>query len=264
MSMDDSKIKALILDMDGVIWRKKEPIGDLEEIFRQITAKGIRFAFATNNSSTTTEDYAAFLNSLGIQVKPQQIFTSGKATADLLVEEFPSGGNIFVVGMPGLAKTISQKGFNISAEKPVAVVAGIDFEVTYDKLKTAALLIRSGVPFYGSNPDKTFPTPEGQAPGAGAILASLEAATDVKPRIVGKPQPTMFRQALAFLAEPADSVLVVGDRLETDIAGGQAAGCKTALVLSGVSSREQAEHWRPTPDYITADLTELVESLPQV
>jgi 4-nitrophenyl phosphatase len=262
--MDHSTIKALILDMDGVIWRKKQPIGDLEDIFRRISKKGIVYAFATNNSSTTTEDYASFLNNLGIPVSPEQIFTSGKATAELLAEDFPSGGNVFVVGMPGLAKTISQQGFSISPENPVAVVAGIDFEVTYEKLKTAALLIRSGVPFYGSNPDKTFPTPEGQAPGAGAILAALEAATDVKPRIVGKPQPTMFHQALAHLTEPANSVLVVGDRLETDIAGGQAAGCRTALVLSGVSSRDQADRWKPAPDFIAADLNELVEELPQV
>ncbi len=112
--------------------------------------------------------------------------------------------------------------------------------MTYQKLSRATLHIRAGAPFYGTNPDKTFPTPQGLVPGAGSILAAIEAATDVKPIIIGKPQPAMMYMALEKLGTLPEETLVVGDRLETDIAAGQAAGCKTALVLSGVSTKQQA------------------------
>jgi len=259
--MEISTIKALILDMDGVIWRSGHPIGDLASIFSTLIRKEIAYAFATNNSSKTISDYEVFLNNLGIPVVPEQIYTSAKATAEVLAERFPDGGDIFVVGMAGLAETLNQYGFTISAEDPIAVVAGIDFDVTYEKLKTATLLIRSGVPFIGTNADKTFPTPEGQVPGAGSILAALTTASGVEPEVIGKPQPTMFQQALTHLSLPANQVMAVGDRLDTDIAGGQTAGCKTALTLSGVTTLEQAKAWQPAPDLIVEDLTELVERL---
>jgi 4-nitrophenyl phosphatase len=163
--------------------------------------------------------------------------------------------------MPGLADTLEEYGFNNSPDNSLAVVAGIDYTVSYEKLQTATLLIRSGVPFIGTNPDKTFPTPEGQVPGAGAIIAAITAATDIEPTIVGKPQPTIFNNALKYLGEAPENVIVVGDRLETDIAGGQAADCKTAVTLSGVSTLDQAKNWSPAPDFIVEDLATLVERL---
>jgi 4-nitrophenyl phosphatase len=259
--MNKSSIKALILDMDGVIWRIRQPIGDLPKIFGILLDKNIKYCFATNNSSRTVTFYKEILEELGVPISREQIFTSAKVTSELLASQHPQGGNVFVVGMPGLADTLEEYGFNNSPDNSLAVVAGIDYTVSYEKLQTATLLIRSGVPFIGTNPDKTFPTPEGQVPGAGAIIAAITAATDIEPTIVGKPQPTIFNNALKYLGEAPENVIVVGDRLETDIAGGQAAGCKTAVTLSGVSTLDQAKNWSPAPDFIVKDLAALVERL---
>jgi 4-nitrophenyl phosphatase len=139
------------------------------------------------------------------------------------------------------------------------VVVGIDRQLSYEKLCRATLLIRSGVPFIGANPDRTFPTPEGLIPGAGAILAAIETATSVKPLIMGKPSPAMYQLALERLGTSPAETLVVGDRLETDIAGAQVIGCRTALVLSGVTSEADAYAWQPPPDFIARNLASLVE-----
>jgi len=125
-------------------------------------------------------------------------------------------------------------------------------------MRLATLLLRSGVPFIGTNPDHTFPTPQGLIPGAGAILAALYTASDVTPMIAGKPEPTMYRIALERLKLPPSSVLVVGDRPETDIAGAQLIGCHTALVLTGVTNIDQAKTWHPVPDLIIENLESIV------
>ena len=122
-------------------------------------------------------------------------------------------------------------------------------------------LIRSGLEFIGTNPDRTYPTPGGLIPGAGAILAAVEAATDICPTIMGKPSPEMYRVAMERLETRPEETLVVGDRLETDIAGGQQLGCKTGLVLSGVTSLQAAHSWIPAPDWIEQDLTALLDRL---
>jgi 4-nitrophenyl phosphatase len=163
--------------------------------------------------------------------------------------------------MAGLIQTLKEFGFNNGASNPLAVVVGLDKNITYEKLRIASLFIRGGVPFIGTNADKSFPTPEGLVPGAGSLIAALEAASDTKAEIIGKPQATMFYHALNYLKCAPEDVLVVGDRLETDIAGGQAAGCKTALVLSGVSTREMGEAWKPAPDLILPDLTHLAKMM---
>lgn len=256
-----AQIKALILDMDGVIWRDKHPIGELSQIFRTIRERGLGYAFATNNSTSTVDRYTELLRENGILVDTEQIFTSATATSKFLKDRHPEGGNVYVVGMEGLEKTLEEFGFIVSPEDPKAVVVGMDRTISYEKLRTATLLIRKGVPFVGTNPDRTFPSPEGLIPGAGSMLAAIEAATDQAPFIIGKPKATIFTQAIEYLGEKSENVLVVGDRIETDIAGGQAAGCKCALVLSGVSTREMGGAWTPEIDYIAQDLTELLEMI---
>ncbi|MCB2180367.1 HAD-IIA family hydrolase [bacterium] len=256
-----NNIQALILDMDGVIWRKKHPIGDLKKIFEKANALGLKYVFATNNSTETVESYVNLLTGFGIPVEKQQIFTSATATAQHLKKNFPDGGNIFMIGQEGLTLTLEAYGFTIDAENARAVVVGMDRHLTYEKMVTATLLIRSGVPFIGTNPDKTFPTPEGLVPGAGSMLAAIEAATDVPPQVIGKPKGTMFLQALEALNIAPENALVVGDRLETDIAGGQAAGCNTALVLSGVATEAEGKAWQPAIDFIAEDLDTLITQL---
>jgi 4-nitrophenyl phosphatase len=136
---------------------------------------------------------------------------------------------------------------------------GMDRQVSFEKLSEATLLIRKGIPFYATNTDKTFPTPRGQIPGAGAWISVITTATNVQPIVAGKPFPFLMDLSLERLGTRKEETLVIGDRLETDIAAGQAVGCPTALVLSGVSTREQAVSWNPAPDVIVENLSQLFE-----
>lgn len=258
-----SSIKSLILDMDGVLWRGDTPIGNLPRIFRQIRTRGLKFAFATNNGSRTPEQYVERLAGFGVQVEPWQVVTSALGVAHLLIREFPSGGPVFAIGGVGVMNALSEKGFELlgveEAEKAQAVVMGVDLQINFEKMREATLLVRRGVPFYATNPDKTFPTPRGEIPGAGAWVSVIVTATGVEPIYAGKPAPYLLELARERLGTGKEETLVVGDRLETDIAGGQAAGMPVALVLSGVSMREQGEAWRPKVEMVAQDLGELVE-----
>lgn len=254
-------IQAVILDMDGVLWRGDQPLGDLPDIFATLGERGYRVVLATNNATLTIEDYLNKIRRFGVELEPWQIVNSSQAVGHYLKQRFPSGGKLNIVGESGLIDTLAGYGFTHDDKDVIAVVAGMDRQLTYNKLRTATLLIRSGALFIGTNPDRTFPVPEGLVPGSGAILAALEAATDISPNIIGKPAPEMYRVALERLEAPAGQTLVVGDRLETDIAGAQTLGCQTALVLSGVTKEDAARAWQPAPDWIVADLTTLVRQL---
>jgi 4-nitrophenyl phosphatase len=252
-------IQALILDMDGVLWRGSEPIGDLRSIFDKISQLGWKVIFATNNATRTIQQYVDVLASFGIQAQPWQIINSAIAVTHYLCQQHPHGGPVYIVGEQGVIEACDQAGFYQSENSVIAVIAGMDRQVTYEKLKIATILIRSGVPFIGTNPDVTFPTPYGLVPGAGSILAAITAATGVDPIIAGKPEPTMYQIALNRLKITPESALVVGDRPETDIAGAQQIGCHTALVLSGVTDAKQAASWQPAPDIIEADLASVID-----
>jgi len=253
-------IKALIIDLDGVVWRSYEPIGNTTEIFNRIEEYGLKFVLATNNSTKTPRQYQERLANIGLKIRQDQVITSSIATAALLQKRFPDGGAVFIIGEDGLTEALAQAGFHPGEKDVVAVIAGLDRYISYEKLSKATLLIRSGIPFYGTNPDLTFPTPKGFTPGAGAILAAVQAATGVEPIIAGKPHKAMILTALNRLQVSANEALVVGDRLETDILAGQNAGCKTALVLSGASSRQQLDTWKPKPDLVSENLEQLVFS----
>jgi 4-nitrophenyl phosphatase len=250
---------ALILDMDGVLWRDDQAIGDLNDIIHRIDVLRLKYILSTNNSTRTPEQYRSKLASFGAKVDVDHIITSSMALASILEKEHPKGGKIYVIGEQGLVDAMQAKGFLSSDEGVVAVVAGMDRHLTFPKLERAALLIRAGVPFYGTNPDKTFPTPRGLVPGAGAILALLETATGVEPIIAGKPQRYMFDLALNRMNVSAAETVSVGDRLETDIVGGIQAGCKTALVLTGVTSKEILASSNLQPDMVVDKLADLLQ-----
>ncbi len=252
-------IQALILDMDGVLWRGDEEIGDLRSIFERIHKIGWKVIFATNNGSKTIRQYVELLSSFGVKVEPWQVITSATAAVEYLSNRYPHGGSVYIIGEQGIIEACAEHGFLQSETEALAVIVGIDRKLTYDKLKAATLLIRLGVPFIGTNPDRTFPTPLGLVPGAGAILAAIEAATSISPIIVGKPEPAMYHIALERMKIPPQNTLVVGDRPETDIAGAQLLGCRTALVLSGVTDIDQAKEWQPAPDIIAKDLESLIK-----
>jgi len=252
------QVKALILDMDGVLWKESDAIGDLPQVFNHIQALGLDYVLATNNATKTQAKYVEKLSGFGVQIPEEKIVNSSMAVAYLLRKRFPSGGNVYIVGETGLVEALEHAGFHQAEKDCVAVIASMDRGISFEKLKRATLLIRSGVPFYATNPDRTYPTPEGLIPGAGSLIGSLEISTDVKPIIAGKPNPTLYEFALERLGTLPSQTLVVGDRLETDILGGQNLGCPTALVLSGIATRAEAELHQPPVDVIAESLEELL------
>ncbi|MEW5941625.1 MAG: HAD-IIA family hydrolase [Chloroflexota bacterium] len=258
-----NNIQSLILDMDGVLWREDAPIGDLPKIFTRIRERGLKFVFATNNGTRTPEQYLEKFSELGVTVEPWQVITSALGVARMLKGEIPDGAPVFVIGGDGVKVALQEQGYKVihtdEAEKAQAVVMGIDREITFAKMREATLLVRRGIPFYATNPDKTFPTPRGEIPGAGAWISVIVTATGIEPIYAGKPFPYLMEMALERLGTKKENALVVGDRLETDIAAGQAVGCPTALVLSGVSTMEQANAWKPAPSLIVQDLEALVK-----
>ncbi len=261
---DLSHIQGLIIDLDGVLWRGDQPLGPLPEWFQRLQALGLRWVFATNNATRTIDMYLEKFARMGLtDIRPDQIVNSILAAVYALRQRWPQGAPVYIIGETGLFQGLAEAGFPFTddLEAIQAVVVGLDRQLTYDKLALGTLAIRRGAWFIGTNPDRSFPTPEGLKPGAGAILAALEAATDVAPTIVGKPEPFLFQLALERLGTPPEATLVVGDRWETDILGGQRVGCPTALVLSGVTSRDQARTRNPAPDLIVEDFGTLIRLL---
>lgn len=256
-------VQGIILDMDGVLWAADEPLLDMPRFFADVRALDIPVVFATNNGTRSVSMYVERLQGFGVTIEPWQIVNSAIATAEYLAKQFPNGGPLFVVGEQGVIEALQEKGFYLAGEQddPLAVVAGMDRAMTYNKLAKAALLIRAGKPFIATNPDLTFPTPYGQVPGAGATITYLEVSTEVRPVMIGKPEPYLYQYAIERLGTRPEATLAVGDRLETDILGGQRAGCPTVLVLSGVSSAAQAETYQPRPSLILPNLAGLIPVL---
>jgi 4-nitrophenyl phosphatase len=249
--------------MDGVIWKADTPIGELPPIFASLDARGLKYVFATNNSTKTSGQYADRLMEFGVIIDPWQVITSSQAAALAVSRKLPRGSKIFMIGEDGIRMALEDKGFEIlsieNAAHAQAFIMGIDRNINFDKVAEATLLVRRGVPFYATNLDKTFPTPRGEIPGSGAWASIITTATDVQPIVAGKPFPYLMELSLERLGTTKEETLVVGDRLETDIAAGQAVGCPCALVLSGVSTREQAESWQPKIDIIAEDLASLID-----
>ncbi len=254
-------IKGLIIDMDGVLWRDSQPIGDLPLIFDRINELGLKAILATNNATKTVQEYIQKLSSFGVDLESWQVINSAQATGIYLQKNYPKGTKVYVVGQQSLMNTLESYGLSVVDDgvgRIEIVVASLDFDLNYNKLKKASLLIQSGCEFIGTNPDATFPTPSGFIPGSGTVVGALEIASGKKATIMGKPQPHLYQMALDRLAIKPGETLAIGDRLETDIAGGHSAGVHTALVLSGVSTREQAEAFEFPPTIITDNLYGLV------
>jgi 4-nitrophenyl phosphatase len=249
--------------MDGVVWKADAPIGDLPKTFARIRERGLKFVFATNNGTKTPEEYRQKLSSLGVEVDSSQMVTSALAVAHMLAQKYAKGTKIFMIGGLGVREALEEKGFDLvsteNAPEAQAFVMGIDRSINFDKVSEATLLVRAGIPFYATNTDRTFPTPRGEIPGAGSWLSVITSATGVQPIVAGKPLPFMMELSLEKLGTTKEETLIVGDRLETDIASGQAVGCPTAAMLSGVSTRAEAEAWSPKPDIIAESLAELVK-----
>jgi 4-nitrophenyl phosphatase len=206
-------------------------------------------------------------------VTPDEILTSSMATALYLAQYHdPATSRVFVIGAEGARRPLLDKGFTLTGlyeintpETPNVgadiVVCGLDKELSWDKLATATLNIRAGAKFVGTNADVTLPTERGITHGNGAILAAIQAATNVAPVVVGKPEPIMYQQAIALLGVEASQVVAIGDRLNTDILGAVNAGIRSLLVLTGISTRAELETLDYAPTWIMENIQEITEKL---
>ncbi len=250
-------IKHLIIDMDGVLYHGDRAMPMLCEFFAFLRERPIPFILATNNSTRTPQEYADKLARMGVQVSPAEVLHSGQAAARFLAREYPRGTRVHVFGMPSLKQALTDEGFVLADENVQLVVASMDRDITYEKLKRATLLIRGGARFIATNLDPTNPSEEGLIPGTGSMIAALEAASGVKPMAIGKPEPTMYQLAMEMMGACPETTAALGDRADTDILGGKRAGLMTICVLSGSSGRAEAEAFEA--DLICDDIAHLLE-----
>jgi len=255
-------IRALIIDIDGTLWRGNTPMSGLVPFFDFLQQRGIAFVIVTNNSVETPAQYQHKLAGFGIDIQIDNILTCSLATADYLKRE-KAGATIYVLGEKALHQILRQAGFTIAenASQPVdAVVVGGGTALTYDNLKHAILLIQRGACFVGTNPDLLVPTEEGLVPEAGTTLAAIQAATGVLPTVIGKPERMLFEMAIEKMNSHTSQTAMIGDRLDTDILGGQRAGLKTILITTGVDNERTIPQKKIYPDAVFSSLDELTEA----
>jgi 4-nitrophenyl phosphatase len=250
------QIRNLIVDMDGVLCRGQESLPGAREFLTYLVEAGVPFILATNNSTLTPGQYVAKLAGLGMEVTEERILTSGQASAQHIARVAPAGTKVYAIGEEGLLSALREQGLELEERDAQYVVVGLDRQLTWDKLRVAALAIRAGAIFVGTNPDATLPTEEGLVPGNGANLAALEAATGVTPLIIGKPQTTLLELAMEKMGVSKEGTAMIGDRLETDILAGKNAGITTVLLLSGIATREELEDSPYRPDLIFESIGE--------
>jgi 4-nitrophenyl phosphatase len=252
-------VRGLLIDLDGVVYTGSQAIPGAPEFVGQARRRGLAFLLVTNNSTTSPEQVAERLAGMGVQVEPAEILTSAQAAmAYVRAHSEDRTRRVLVVGEAGLTSAAEGEGLELARDGAEAdwVVAGLDRSFDYQKLARATRAIRAGARFVASNADALLPIEGGDVlPGAGSIVAAIRAATGVEPVVVGKPEPAMFEAGLLKLGglQPGQ-VAMVGDRLDTDIAGGHAAGLRTILVLSGVTTRELLATSSVQPDGVADDL----------
>lgn len=253
-------------DLDGVIWRGREPVDGAVETVRALAGSGKRICYVTNNSSERVEQVAAKLEAIGAPADPGLVLTSADAVAKTIQERVPGarGRLACVLGGEGLVEAAERVGMRVAsdAEAHLAsiVLVGLDKNLTYDRLRAASEALRSGATLIASNADPSLPVEGGEWPGAGSILAAVVTASGAEPIVAGKPYPTLFGLAERVLGgAPA---LAVGDRVGTDVAAAHAAGWPAALLLSGpesLATLATADDW---PDFVLRRPSDLLQDLP--
>jgi glycerol-1-phosphatase len=254
--------RGIVLDLDGVVYLGDEVVPAAPAAVQGVRGLGVRLAFVTNNSLRPPELVAEKLGRLGVKAAVEEILTSAHATVRLLGgRDGLDGTKVLVVGGPGLRRALQDAGARLidgaDWRQAEVVAVGFDPELTYERVRTAALAIRAGARFVGSNPDTTLPMPDGDWPGAGATLAMLRAATGVRPEVAGKPERALFETIAAAIGP--GPYLMVGDRADTDLDGAHRLGWATALVLSGVVTPADLPELTVAPDHLLADVGGLLD-----
>jgi 4-nitrophenyl phosphatase len=259
--MDLSQLRALIIDIDGTLWRGDQLLPGVTDLFTFLNKQNITFVVATNNTTVAPKTYWRRLLDLGIDLWSEQVITASVATLDYLKASFKVTAKIFIIGEPALEETIASGGFDAittTSQPADVVVVGGDSTLTYQKLKNAILHIQRGAAFVGTNPDMLIPTEEGLVPEAGTTLAAIAAATGVQPIVIGKPEPYLFRMAITRMGSQPKHTAMLGDRLETDVRGATRAGLHSILVMTGIDNRRTIESTGIKPDLVVKNLTELI------
>ena len=238
--MTEREIHSWLMDMDGVLVREEQAIPGADAFLARLRERGAPFLVLTNNSTYTRRDLAARLQVSGLDVPEAAIWTSALATARFLESQRPEG-SAFVIGEAGLTTALHEAGYTLTDRSPDYVVLGETRTYSFERITRAIRLIADGSRFIATNPDATGPSTEGPLPATGSVAALISRATGVEPYFVGKPNPLMMRSALNAIDAHSETAAMIGDRMDTDIVSGLEAGMETILVLTGVTTREEAE-----------------------
>lgn len=248
--------KGYLIDLDGTIYKGRERIPAGERFIQRLQEQEIPYLLVTNNTTRTPQMVQDMLaQQFNIQTPLETIYTATMATVDYM-KDMNRGQTAYVIGETGLKSAISEAGYIEDKENPAYVVVGLDSQVTYDMLATATLAIAKGALFIGTNPDLNIPTERGLMPGAGSLVALLEAATRVKPVFIGKPNAIIMNKALDILQVERSEAIMVGDNYLTDIMAGIQNDIASLLVTTGFTKAEEVQNLPIQPDYVVASLDE--------
>jgi glycerol-1-phosphatase len=247
----------LLIDLDGTVFRGAQPTDGAVQSLSEVHSRKL---YVTNNASRSPDEVAAHLRELGFTVTGEDIVTSAQSAAHLLADALPPDSRVLIVGTEALANEIAAVGLQPVRrydDNPVAVVQGLSTSIGWPDLAEAALAIRAGALWVAANIDPTLPTERGLLPGNGSLVAALRIATGAEPKVAGKPAPTLITDAVA--RGDFRAALVIGDRLDTDIEGANAAKLPSLMVLTGVNTARDAVYAKPEqrPTYIGHDLRSL-------
>jgi 4-nitrophenyl phosphatase len=268
----------LLVDLDGVVYRGREVVPGVPELLTARAAAGDDVVYVTNNSMWYRADYVSRLADLGAPVAADRVVSSPRATAIHIVNHEPGVRRVLAVGAGGLERELRDVGLDVvtaayaaermahegvdgvvAAGSPDAVVVGLDPQLTYLRLAAAADAIRAGARFLATNRDPVYPTERGLRPGAGAVVAAIEATTGVTPHSIGKPAPFLLEAAAEAVGRDPRDAIMIGDGIPTDLAAARAIGCRCVLMLTGVTSAEDVAALPPDerPYAVAADAAEL-------
>ena len=257
---DRKPIDSWLTDMDGVLIHEGVPIPGADAFIKKLRESGKPFLVLTNNSIYTRRDLAARLRSSGLDVPEEAIWTSALATARFLEEQRP-GGSAFVIGEAGLTTALHAAGYTLTDRDADYVVLGETRTYSFERITRAIRLITEGARFIATNPDATGPSPDGPLPATGSVAALISRVTGAEPYYVGKPNPLMMRSALNAIEAHSETTAMIGDRMDTDVVSGLEAGLHTILVLTGLTTQEEADRFPFRPSRVVGSIADLIDEL---